>query len=121
MAAEMAMGIWAKNSPVEPDMSSMGRKAATVVDVAAITGPATSDAPLTTAQLGSCTFLFKLTCNVLHRHSLPRQIWLSRCIVVPLLLQHSQTLLELCDTLGHFVAVGRHRLAVLFPIISRGR
>ena len=51
MAAAMAMGIWAKNSPVDPDMISMGRKAATVVEVAAMTGAATSETPLITASL----------------------------------------------------------------------
>ena len=50
MAAEIAIGIWAKNSPVDPDMISMGRKAATVVEVAAITGAATSETPLITAS-----------------------------------------------------------------------
>ena len=50
MAAATAIGIWAKNSPVDPDMISMGRKAATVVEVAAMTGAATSETPLTTAS-----------------------------------------------------------------------
>ena len=45
MAKLTAFGMRAKNSPVEPVISSMGRKAATVVAVAETTGNITSLVP----------------------------------------------------------------------------
>ena len=50
-AKETALGMMAKNSPVDPVMISMGMKAETVVRVAATMGRKTSEVPSTTASM----------------------------------------------------------------------